>query len=184
MDAWKPMHERAAQLIAEGKLLLKEIALEVGVVPRTIGHWKAGWKGDLPFPEFPARIEAIRKERADCEQNEKIGQRKARIKRMNEDWHRLQEIRRARSVDPAMQGVPGGTTGLIVLNKKGEYTIDQDLLAALGSLEALAAKEGSSLGRKAPEKPAATQEVKVVIEHVNAQDTGAGAAPGAAGDQE
>ena len=153
MPKWMQKHERAAFLLAEGMLTHREIADALGVGLSTLEHWKQGRvRKANDFPEFPARVRALREELMAAVREQGIAVSEQRIKRANDDWQRLQLIRRQRAERPEMQNVPGGSTGLVLCSSKtigrgdsaqvvDEYEIDHALLTELRALETQVARE-------------------------------------------
>jgi hypothetical protein len=183
MPKWTTKHERAAFLIAEGMQTLREVAGEIGTGLSTLEHWKQGRvRKANDFPEFPARVRALREEFLAEVRAQGIAVTEHRIKRANDDWQRLQFIRRQRAERADMQHVPGGATGLLVRSVKTigrgdssqlieEYEIDHALLTELRALETQVAKELGAIT-----DPDGTREV--IVRYVDGTHP-AGAARGA-----
>jgi hypothetical protein len=107
--------QRAALLVATGKLTEPEIASAVKITDRQLRRWKQE-------PEFRAEVGRQQKERRarldawrdriiDCD----IADRSKRIARLDADQKALDAIRAARSVDPTLSKLPGGDTGLVTI---------------------------------------------------------------------
>lgn len=176
MIPWTPVHELAARRLAEDRMTNREIAKEAGVDKRILQYWIGGGTGASTkgtFPEFPARVKALREEMIAAIGG--VTLQPERLLRANQDWQRLQQIRRERADDPSMENVPGGTTGLIVRTYKGvgkgdefrlmeEFSVDTGMLAELRAIEDRVAKE---LGQLAPERIASEGAIKVIFEYEN-----------------
>ena len=140
---WEPPHLKAATLLAEDELTDQEIATTVGVCRATLAVWKK-------HPEFAKRVQEVKVELGDVFLRYAIGRRLRRIRRLEDNYCRLQAVRDARAAD--MQGVPGGASGFLVrqfktLGKgasavvKEEYVFDAALERAMRELLKQAAME-------------------------------------------
>jgi hypothetical protein len=108
---WDNKRSLAAQLLAEGKLTDDQIAETVGVSAQTIRNWQAA-------PEFAGRVEDLVSEFARKARRRGLAILERRVAALNDRWFRLQQIIEERAADPALAGVPGGSTGLIVRQVK------------------------------------------------------------------
>jgi len=108
---WTKPRERAAKLLAEDALTDEQIAAQVGVTPRQLWYWKA-------TPAFADRVSGIVAAYADAIKDEGIANVKNRVAAQNDRWQRMQRIIDQRAADPALVGIPGGDTGLIVRQAK------------------------------------------------------------------
>ena len=142
---WTQKSESAAALIVQGELRLAQIGERVGVDRRTLYEWRND-------PIFHARVDE-ETERYRSEVN-RIGLAKmeCRLNALNDRWMALQRVIIDRGLDPEIQGVPGGSTGLLVKQVKGvgrgenfelvtTYRLDVGLLRSLLDLEKQAAQE-------------------------------------------
>lgn len=142
---WTEKTELAAELIAAGNLTLEEIASRVGVNRRTLWEWK---KNEAFAGRIEARLEELRAE------VRRIGLAtiERRVQAQNDRWFKMRQVIEARAEDPAMQDVPGGTTGLLVRTVKGigsgddfrvveEFAVDTGLLRELREIEKQAGQE-------------------------------------------
>lgn len=126
--------------MAEDELTNERIAAACGVSRQALAKWKAA-------PEFQTRVTAIRAELDAAVMRYAIAKRRNRVRRLTQDWERLQAIVAARAA--AMQGeAPGAETGLLVRTEKHigqmeivEYTVDTGLLKELRDSEKQAAQE-------------------------------------------
>jgi hypothetical protein len=132
-------------LIAEDALPDHEIAQLVGVTKRTIERWKK----NIIFAE---RVQEISKELIANALKHKLARIDRRIGFANDVHERLWQIIQARSVDPELANVPGGTTGLIRKKLKcvgqgnnqammESYDVDFSLIRELRAIESQVAKE-------------------------------------------
>jgi transposase-like protein len=142
---WTDERARAALLVAEDELSDIQIAQKVDITDRTLYRWKE-------HPDFQARV---KQHIADLEASIKrfaIAKKRNRVGRQNADWLRLQQIREERAGNPAMGGVPGDETGLMIRQFKvigtgmnaqtiEEYVVDTGLVKAQSELEKQAAGE-------------------------------------------
>ncbi len=138
---WTVPRERAAQLLADDELTDEEISQEARISRHTLWVWKQN-------PEFSKRIEDLVK----VVQRRAIARRARRVRTLEDRWRAMQRVIVERAADPAMQNVPGGTTGLLVRYYKGlgsgdnfqvveEYRVDTALLKELREHEKQAAQE-------------------------------------------
>ena len=136
------VRRRAAQLAADDTVSDREIAQVCGIHRRTLARWKQqeAFQRDMD--------EHLRNRRETAEAGR--GAEKQRwIGRLDRQWRDLQEIIRQRADRPALQRVPGGTTGLliphIVVGGGGQmmvdYHLDCRLLRAMRRLEVQVSKQ-------------------------------------------
>jgi hypothetical protein len=121
------------------------IAARLGVTRQTL----ANWKRETAFQErVQEHLEAAR----EAIKAEGIASRINRVNALNDRWDRMRTVIAERAEDNAMQGVPGGKTGLLVHQTKAigtgqnqtiidEYAVDTGLLKELRAHEEQAAKE-------------------------------------------
>lgn len=142
---WTEARENAAQLIAEGRLSVGEIAAKLDIPSRTLYEWRRN-------PDFSGRVDAIVEEVRTALTRRAVAMAEQRVARLNRDWFRLQQVIDERAADPTMADVPGGTTGLVVRTVKKigsgedseivyEYRVDDGTLAELRQIEKQAAQE-------------------------------------------
>jgi hypothetical protein len=142
---WTTGSEKAAWLLAEGRLSDDKIAEAAKVSRSRLARWKL-------HPEFVARVASLVDEYRQLIRRLGLSILERRVASLNDRWNRLRRIMDERSVDPSMKGVPGGTTGLLVRQLKGlgsgdtfqvveEYAIDTTLLRELREHERQAAQE-------------------------------------------
>lgn len=96
-----------ALLVAMDELNDDEIAAQVGTTRRTLTRWKSQ-------PEFAALVDDHRRAWAEALRDQGIAAKAVRIAALDERWRALRRVVEERARDPAMAGVPGGDTGLIV----------------------------------------------------------------------
>jgi hypothetical protein len=142
---WHEASETAAQSLAIGELADKQIAENAGVTPQTLWNWKQ-------HPDFQARIESHLEDIRKAVRSRGIGILECRVRRVDRDWKRMQQVIEERAKDPTMANVPGGSTGLLVRKYKSigsgenattveEYEVDTALLKELREHEKQAAQE-------------------------------------------
>ena len=143
---WTEQTELAASLIAQGNLSLEDIAARVGVVRRSLYAWRQN-------PEFKARVDSEIGEFRNEARRIGIATMERRLSALNDRWNRLRRIIEARADDPDMVGVPGGSTGLVIIDQirgvgEGEnfrlistYAVDTGLLREVREIEKQAAIE-------------------------------------------
>jgi len=148
--------EKAAALLAVDSISDVEIAAKCGITDRSLNRWKSN-------PQFAARVQKLRDEAAERIREEVIttgiADRVNRVKRLNDDWIRMQQVIKERGESAEMEEIPGGQTGLLVRQIKGigkgedfqiveMYAVDAALLSQLTAHEAAAAKElGQTIDR-------------------------------------
>jgi hypothetical protein len=145
------LQARAAILSAEDELSDTEIARRCGITRRTLMRWKKQ-------PAMQQKTaEHLRLSKQRCER-QMISERHKRIADVNVRWKGLQDIILERSNSPEMQGVPGGSTGLLRQRPvsfrrdgvvKMHYEVDRTLLKEMCHLEVAAAR---ALGQWEPPK--------------------------------
>lgn len=84
--------------------------------------------------------------------DEGISSRQNRVDALNDRWHRMKQVIDERAVEPGIENVPGGSTGLLVRSHKmigsgrdatvvEEYGVDVGLLKEMRAHEQQAAQE-------------------------------------------
>jgi hypothetical protein len=142
---WSKEKRKAAQLLAGDTLTDAQIARKLKVGRRTLARWKK-------HPNFAAQVRALVAQFGAVAERYAIGRLAGRIEDLNRRWLAMQRIIKARGRSPEMQGVPGGTTGLLVHHVKtigaGEhaqvvhlYRLDTALLRELRATAKQAAQE-------------------------------------------
>jgi hypothetical protein len=152
---WTPQAHEAAELVARDDLTNQQIAERFGVTRQALDKWKA-------HPEFKARVAQHVEEYRETVRSRGIGLMERRVAELDDRWKRLRRVIDQRAADPAMEGVPGGDTGLMVatvarkFGKDGadgvelvKYELDAVLLRELRDHEKQAAQE---LGQWAEKK--------------------------------
>jgi hypothetical protein len=155
---WSKEKRKAAQLLAGDTLTDEQIARKLSIGRRTLARWKK-------HPDFDAQVQALVAQFGALAERYAIGLLARRIAVLNRHWLALQKVIKERAKSPEMQGVPGGTTGLLVHEVKcigaGEraqvahlYRLDTALLRELRAVAKQAAQE---LGQwRADRKPRAS----------------------------
>jgi hypothetical protein len=149
---WTVARERAAALLADGEFTDQEVADEVGVSRWTLWSWRQ-------HPEFAARVRQITERAGEELGRHAIARKLRRMAAYDRRWRALNRVIEGRAADPAMRGVPGGETGLLVRTVKvigsgeaarevEEYKLDAALLKELRELERQAAEEAGQWGTK------------------------------------
>jgi hypothetical protein len=106
IDALSGSMLRAAMHVADGRMTNDEIAADVGVSRSTLAKWKLR-------ESFRTEVERIRATLRDQVLLEGITLKANRIRTLNDLYKRIEQIIAERAADPAMQNIPGGTTGLM-----------------------------------------------------------------------
>jgi hypothetical protein len=142
---WNKARNDAALLLAEDELTDTAIAEKVGTTRQTLHTWKQ-------HPDFKARIAEHIAELEASVLRYAIAKKRNRVGRQNADWERLERIRELRADNPALGGVEGDETGLMIRQFKvigtghnaqtiEEYVVDTALVKARSDLEKQAAGE-------------------------------------------
>ena len=144
--------EQAAQLIAKGELGVGAIAARLGIAELTLYRWRKD-------PEFAARVDVAIEEQKAAIRRRAIGWVERRVDRLNTTWLGMQQVIKERALDPSMEAVPGGQTGLLSRDVKAVgaevrevYKVDVGLIKELREHEKQAAIE---LGQWEQKKEAA-----------------------------
>jgi hypothetical protein len=102
-----PRQRKAAQLIAADEMEDQQIAALVGVTPRAVAAWKIR-------DDFKAEVNRILAAYNEKIQRRGIALRMKRVERLNDLHERSVQVIEQRAQDPALAGVPGGNTGMVV----------------------------------------------------------------------
>jgi len=140
-------HEKFCQLVAKGESLISAYE-QSGYAKGSDGN-AARLKGN---ERISARIEEIQSRISESLVAQSIAVKEARIKAANERWLKLQIVIAERAVDPQMQDVAGGKTGLLSHDQKSigagpaaevidVYSVDTGVLKELREHEVQVAKE-------------------------------------------
>jgi transposase-like protein len=138
---WSQKREQAARSVAQGEGTSAEIAARLGIAPETLERWQQ-------HSEFQARVRC----HLEAALTQGIAERLNRVRALDDRWLRMRRIIAERAVSAEMQGVPGGTSGLLTHTVKGvgggenfqmvnEYAVDTGLLRELREVEKQAAQE-------------------------------------------
>jgi hypothetical protein len=143
---WPEKSKPAAELLANGRLTLNQIAERLDVDPKTLWNWRQ-------HPEFAAKVEEHLAEFRAKVRREGIAVLENRVASLNDRWGRLLQIVEARAADPDMKDVVAGETGLLKktvrfkgvgddnIEKTVEVELDVPLLRELREHEKQAAQE-------------------------------------------
>lgn len=143
--AWTKPRIEAAQLLAEDDLTDAEIASQVGVTRAGLAKWKV-------HPSFAGRVAEIVAEIESEIRIRGIARQMKRVDALQHRWLLMKRVIAERSEADEMQGVAGGTTGLLVRTFKvvgngpdahvvPEFAVDTGLLKELREHEKQAAQE-------------------------------------------
>ena len=138
-----------------------QIAEWFGTRREAVGRWKDRHRAD---------IEAMRAEVERQVTDAAIASRVERIFALDDRWHRGRQVIEERAIDPTVQDVPGGKTGLLVRQLKQigsgrdasiveEYAVDTGLLSSLLAME----KEASDVLGHRPKPDINIDNRKVII---------------------
>lgn len=141
---WTRQRARAATLVAEDRLTNEQIAEKVGVARYTVDRWRL-------IPAFAERVAELVTATQEALKAEGIANKRNRVRTLNELHDRQLRVIAERADDPAMQAIPGGTTGLLVHTYKmaggrepvvmDEYAVDTGLLNEIRQYQKQAAQE-------------------------------------------
>jgi hypothetical protein len=144
-ETHRKSYEEAALLVAQGELTLTVIAERVDISRQSLCEWRKE-------PEFRRICTAHREELRGEVRDFGLSQMHNRVKRLQDRARRIDQIVEERALSNEMQGVPGGTTGLLVHDVKGLgsgesaevvhlYKLDTPLLAEVREIEKQVAQE-------------------------------------------
>ena len=149
-----PRQRKAAQLIAADELEDQQIAALVGVTPRAVAAWKIR-------EDFKSEVNKILVAYNNKVMRRGIALRMKRVERLNDLHERSVQVIEQRAQDPALVGVPGGNTGMVVKSyrnivnpKTGKlvgapvHEYDTGIVRSILDIEKQAAQE---LGQWSPE---------------------------------
>lgn len=105
-------HEEAAQLVSEDRLTDLQIAEKVGISRQQLTRWKRG-------KAFAARVEGLTAIWTERALKYGLARREKRVAVLCAMHDKLLTIIDERGQDAALQGVPGGKTGLVCKTLKG-----------------------------------------------------------------
>jgi hypothetical protein len=166
---WNAASEEASLLVAQGELTNREVAVKVGVAPRTLDNWKADG-------EFQDRVKGHVADIRESVRRRGIAVMENRVRALQNRWERMNRVMDERAADPAMAKVPGGTTGLLVHNVKSIgagmaaervdlYELDAALLKEMREHEKQAAQELGQWSEKHEHHGADGQPMELKVTH-------------------
>jgi hypothetical protein len=143
----------AAELVALDTLSDEQIAAQLKIGRRTLAAWKK-------LPAFIAAKDAAIAAHAEAVRAEGIANKRNRMAALNARWQAFHQIVAERGADPAMQDVPGGSTGWVVKSYKmvgagrdaqlvEEYSVDTGLAREMRETEKQGAQEVGDWTEKA-----------------------------------
>ena len=131
---WTKRRLTAALEVAKDQLLDNQIAEKCGISRVTLERWKN-------LPEFMVQVEQHHETWRKKVRAEGIANRQNRVDFMNERWAKLRQVLEERGLDPSVQAVPGGKTGLLCQQANEVYAVDTGTLKELREHEKQAAQE-------------------------------------------
>lgn len=155
--------EQAAVLVAADERTDAQIAADCRIGKATLERWKLR-------ADFQERVAYHRDLWRKKVETQGIADRANRVKAANERWRKLQRVIEERAEDPAVDTVPGGSTGLLVKTIKvvgngpsayevDEWSVDTALLKSLLEHEKQTAQDlGQWTEKVAPTTPDGTKE--------------------------
>ena len=108
---WTKVKRRAATLVADDALGDEVLAAQLGIARCTLNRWK-------DHPDFKAEVASILAAYREQIVAEGIANRQNRVDALNDRHHRMVRVIEERAEDPDMEDIPGGTTGLMVRQRK------------------------------------------------------------------
>jgi transcriptional regulator with XRE-family HTH domain len=155
---WTKDRLQAAQLLAEARLTLEEIAAQAGITIRQLSRWKL-------LPPFAAKVQEIAAKLEAAILAKSIGQQAERIEQKHKRWLAMREVIEERKRDPEL--LKHSKTGLLVRRLKPvkggvieEFAVDTGLLGRIDDVENDAAKELGQLTEQHEHKG------KLKVEHL------------------
>lgn len=110
-DALAPKQHKALLLLVDDELSDEQIARQCGVTRRTLSNWKLNSDFDGAYHAAIAEYSARARSR-------KYALMFRRVDALNRKIALLDQVFAERGADPAMAGIPGGKTGLVVRQLK------------------------------------------------------------------
>lgn len=152
---WTKARIDCAQLVAEGRLTIDQVAAKIGKSSKWINESKR-------TPYFKARVNQIRDELAEDAKQYGIADQRIRLARQNDRWNAMHDLIAARA-EAMKDDAPGSDTGLLEERVKmsssrdevaveHEYLVDTGLLSEMRALEAQVAKELGQTAEKDSDK--------------------------------
>lgn len=160
---WTKRKAQAAKDIAVGELTLEKIARDAGVSVRMVSKWKRQ-------PEFAARVEAHVEDFRKAVRRYAIASVDRRVSYLHDALMRMRQVVAERAEDPAMQGVPGGSTGLLCRNVKGVGRDDDFQLIDLYEVDTGLLREMREHAKQAAQELGQWEERSVVEDKRKAYD--------------
>ncbi len=127
---WTRQRVKAANLVADNRLMRAEIAKECGVTTAGLNWW-------LRVPEFQKFVERRIEETRKILAERYVAVKEQRIGTYIDDFVKTDRVMDKRAADPEIQAVPGGETGIVL--KNGE--IDEGLLRQRNTIRKMLAEE-------------------------------------------
>jgi hypothetical protein len=142
---WNADKRRAAQLLAEGKLTVAEVARKAKVNPKTLWDWRQ----ELEFATYLQEMEA---QYAAVAERFSIGRVAKRVEVLDANWRDMQRLKKERGKSEKMRDVPGGKTGLLVHDVKAVGAGDHTQIVDVYRFDAALVKEIRETAREAAEE--------------------------------
>jgi hypothetical protein len=163
---WNAGKRRAAQMLAEGKLAIGDIARKAKIDVSTLWDWRQ-------HPEFAAYVKQMEAQYAALAERFSFGRVAKRVEVLDANWRDMQRLKKERGKSEKMRDVPGGKTGLLVHDVKavgaGDHTQIVDVYrfdaALVKEMRETAREAAEELGQRRPECPEAAERpfVKVYL---------------------
>jgi hypothetical protein len=113
---WDDKKTQAAVLLAKGELTNQQVADSVEIGVATLYRWK-------DYQEFQERITEEVAAFRDAAMKQEIGDLTKRLARYNKRWQQIDQLISERATADQNKEVPGGTTGLLARDIKGEVHV-------------------------------------------------------------
>jgi hypothetical protein len=107
LKKWTKKTEKVVRLVAEDRESDHQIAALCKISPRTLARWKSD-------PDFIERVAVVVTQYRERALRHGLARQDRRIRELTDVYDKLQQIVAARAKDPALEKVPGGSTGLLV----------------------------------------------------------------------
>ena len=166
---WTAEKTRTVGLLAGGTSH-RDIAKQ-GIARKSLERWKR-------HPEFVCRLQELVKAAHEQAKRTLLGKKEARIEILEELYNRQRAIMDERAVDPEMQAVPGGKTGLLLRKPvvssgkviSHEYVVDTALSNEIRKILQQVAEEVGDKRQKAevavPDNPRKVSEAAITLANI------------------
>jgi hypothetical protein len=131
---WTEQREYAAAQLAKGPVTMTKVAADLDVKRHTIAEWRK-------HPDFAARVDSHVEAFRAAMLAEGVADKAYRMHVLQTRHEQIAQVFAERASDSSMEGVPGGTTGLLIRKLRGvgkgqEYKVVEEFEGDTGLLAA------------------------------------------------